>query len=130
MPRKARSVSGIALTRAAPLVLVLLVGTSRAIAAPSAPGQQAPYAIGHVTLVLTDPSRNPDGSTPVRTAGGSVYPGLPDTPALTFTGSLSAHEVGEGALGIASGRTHAVDFRNVEPIDFAALRDGPPVMLL
>jgi predicted dienelactone hydrolase len=35
--------------------------------------------------------------------GGSVYPGLPDTPALAFTGSLSAHEVAEGAP-LARGR--------------------------
>ena len=108
----------------------LLAGPLRAVAAPHAPSQQEPYAIGHMTLVLTDLSRNPDGSTPVTTAGrplylhvwyptathptqhiryswnnpvynqnpgGSVYPGLPDTPALTFVGSLSAHEIGEGA---------------------------------
>ena len=34
-----------------------------------------------------------------------------------------------GTLGIASGRTRAGDFRKVKPIDFAALRDGPPVVL-
>ena len=33
-----------------------------------------------------------------------------------------------GTIGIASGRTRAADFRNVKPIDFAALRDGPPVV--
>jgi dienelactone hydrolase len=135
MHRKARSVSGFVLT-SAPMVLALLLGTLPAIARPNAPDQPAAYAIGHVTLVLTDPSRNPDGSTPVTTAGrplylhiwyptsvypsqriryawnnpvynqntgGSVYPGLPDTPALTFTGSLSAHEVADGAP-LARGR--------------------------
>src|SRR5215469_12723530 len=130
------SVSAIALTRSVTTILSLLVGTSLALAGPSVAGQQTPYAIGHVTLVLTDPSRNPDGSTPVTTAGrplylhiwyptsaqpnqnirytwnnpvynqnpgGSVYPGLPDTPPLTFTGSVSAHEVAEGAP-LARGR--------------------------
>src|SRR5580704_9360235 len=29
--------------------------------------------------------------------GGTRYPGLPDTPALTFTGSTSAHPIAEGA---------------------------------
>jgi dienelactone hydrolase len=118
------------------MILTLAVGTPLASAAPSAPGQQGSYGIGHVTLVLTDPARNPDGSTPVTTAGrplylhiwyptsanptqkirytwnnpiynqnpgGSVYPGLPDTPALTFTGSTSAHAIGEGAP-LAGGR--------------------------
>jgi len=94
------------------------------------PDQMAPYSIGHVTTVVVDTSRNPDGSTPVTTAGrplyleiwyptsvetsqhisytwnnpvynqnsgGSVYPGLPNTPALTFAGSTSAHAVAEGA---------------------------------
>ena len=34
-----------------------------------------------------------------------------------------------GTVGIASGRTRAGDFRKVKPIDFSALRDGPPVVL-
>jgi len=33
-----------------------------------------------------------------------------------------------GTIGIASGTTRAADFLNVKPIDFAALRDGPPVV--
>lgn len=120
---------------AAPLVrpaimLALLLATFPAIAAGDDWDRSAPYAIGHTTLVLTDATRNPDGSTPVTTAGrplylhiwyptsasptqhtrytwnnpiynqnpgGSVYPGLPDTPALTFTGSTSAHLIAEGA---------------------------------
>ena len=125
-----RGVSRGALVRSITMILALVVGTPLAVAAPSAPDQHGSYAIGHVTLVLTDPARNPDGSTPVTTAGrplylhiwyptsanptqkirytwnnpiynqnpgGSVYPGLPDTPALTFIGSDSAHEIGEGA---------------------------------
>ena len=94
---------------------------------PSGPG---PYSIGHTTVVITDPTRNPDGSAPASPAGrplylhiwyptgvkpsghvlytwnnpvynqnpgGTVYPGLPDLPALTFVGSASAHPVSEGA---------------------------------
>src|ERR1700761_1888941 len=94
------------------------------------------YAIGHTTIVLTDTSRNPDGSSPVTTAGrplylhiwyptsatpvqharytwnnpvytqnpgGAVYPGLPDTPGVTFAGSTSAHPIAEGAP-LARGR--------------------------
>jgi hypothetical protein len=34
-----------------------------------------------------------------------------------------------GTLGIASGQTRANDFRKVKPIDFAELRNGPPVEL-
>jgi Platelet-activating factor acetylhydrolase, isoform II len=34
-----------------------------------------------------------------------------------------------GTIGIASGQTKAADFRNVKPVDFAALRGGPPVSL-
>jgi hypothetical protein len=34
-----------------------------------------------------------------------------------------------GTLGIASGQTRAHDLRKVKPIDFGALRDGPPVTL-
>jgi hypothetical protein len=34
-----------------------------------------------------------------------------------------------GTLGIASGQTRAKDFRKVKPIDFAALRNAPPVVL-
>jgi dienelactone hydrolase len=131
-----RGVSAGGRARSMKIILALVVGTPLAIAAPSAPDQHGTYAIGHVTLVLTDPARNPDGSTPVTTAGrplylhiwyptsadpaqtlrytwnnpiynqnpgGSVYPGLPDTPALTFTGSTSAHAIGEGAP-LARGR--------------------------
>ncbi|MBV8974790.1 MAG: hypothetical protein JOY74_06680 [Sinobacteraceae bacterium] len=118
------------------LVLTLLLGALPALAAASAPGTEGPHGIGHVTLVLTDPARNPDGSTPVTTSGrplylhiwypiaahpaqrirytwnnpvynqnpgGAIYPGLPDTPALTFPGSLSAHPIAEGAP-LAHGR--------------------------
>jgi dienelactone hydrolase len=131
-----RGVSEGVLARSLVVILALVVGTTLAKAAPSAPDQHRSYGIGHATLVLTDPARNPDGSTPVTTAGrplylhiwyptsahptqrirytwnnpiynqnpgGSVYPGLPDTPALTFTGSASAHEIGEGAP-LARGR--------------------------
>ncbi|MBV8145669.1 MAG: hypothetical protein JO184_11730 [Gammaproteobacteria bacterium] len=119
--------------RAAVAASAALILSTFSSAAPRAP---AAYAIGHLTLVLTDPSRNPDGSTPVTTTGrplylqiwypssghpsgrlryawnnpvynqnggGAVYPGLPDTPALTFPASASTHEIGEGAP-LARGR--------------------------
>ena len=115
-------------------IFALLLGVSRLVSAdPAAPAwndhdAQGRYAIGHTTLVLIDPTRNPDGSTPVTTLGrplyvhlwyptsarptepiryswnnpvynqnpkGAVYPGLPDTPALTFAGSASAHLIAE-----------------------------------
>jgi dienelactone hydrolase len=50
-------------------ILVLLFAASRLVSADP----QAPYAIGHVTLVITDTTRNPDGSTPVTTAGRPLY---------------------------------------------------------
>jgi len=34
-----------------------------------------------------------------------------------------------GTLGIASGQTRASNFRRVKPIDFAALKNGPPLVL-
>ena len=94
------------------------------------PDQAGRYSIGHTTVIITDGTRNLDGSSPatstgrplyldiwypttVRTnqhvtytwndplynenPGGTVYPGLPDLPALTFTGSLSTHPVLDGA---------------------------------
>ena len=132
---KARGLSPLACVRSAIVMLALLVATPQAIAGNES-GEIGRYAIGHVTIVLTDTSRNPDGSTPVTTAGrplylhiwypaaahatqrirytwnnpvynqnpgGSVYPGLPDTPPLTFIGSASAHDIAEGAP-LAHGR--------------------------
>ena len=93
------------------------------------PDHSGPHAIGHTTVVITDASRNLDGSAPATTAGrplylhiwypttvrtthhvrytwnnpvynenpgGAVYPGLPDLPALTFTGATSLNPVSEG----------------------------------
>ena len=118
------------------IVLALLAATLPALAAGDDSDRSESYAIGHTTMVVTDTSRNPDGSTPITTAGrplylhiwyptsasprqhirytwnnpvynqnpgGSVYPGLPDTPAVTFTGSTSAHPIAEGAP-LARGR--------------------------
>jgi dienelactone hydrolase len=117
------------------VLTLTFAGCQLASAGPETPGWQdqhdrGPYSIGHATLVLTDSTRNPDGSTPVTTAGrplyvhiwyptsarasqstrytwnnpvynhnpgGAVYPGLPDTPALTFAASTSAHPVLENA---------------------------------
>lgn len=117
-------------------IIVLFFASSRLVRAdPSAnewdaQGLHGRYSIGHITLVLTDTTRNPDGSTPATTAGrplyvhiwyptslhsgqpirytwnnpvynqnagGTVYPGLPDTPPTTFTGSISAHPIAEDA---------------------------------
>ena len=94
------------------------------------PDHVGPHAIGHTTVVITDTTRNVDGSAPATTPGrplylhiwypttvkttqhvrytwndpvynqnpgGAVYPGLPDLPALTFTGSSSLNPVSEGA---------------------------------
>jgi dienelactone hydrolase len=128
--------------RTAPLVAkalllgALLAASSLAIAAPSEeggsypPDRTGPYSIGHTTVVVTDTSRNLDGSTPVTSSGrplylhiwypttvktsqhvrytwnnplynqnpaGTVYPGLPDVPALTFIGSSSFNPVAERA---------------------------------
>lgn len=116
-------------------IFAMLLATSRLVSADPVAGAwnardaQGRYSIGHTTLVLVDATRNPDGSTPVTTAGrplyvnlwypttahssqpieytwnnpvynqnarGAVYPGLPDTPPLTFTGSTSAHLIREG----------------------------------
>jgi dienelactone hydrolase len=117
-------------------ILAVAITTPRVSGARNEPDSADRYAIGHVTLVVTDTSRNPDGSTPVTTAGrplylhvwyptsanptgkirytwnnpvynqnpgGAVYPGLPDTPALTFVGSASAHPIAENAP-LARGR--------------------------
>ena len=116
------------------VILALVIGAPRVSGAWNESDHA--YAIGHATLVLRDPSRNPDGSTPVTTEGrplylhiwyptsahptqpiryswnnpvynqnpgGAVYPGLPDTPALTFVGSISGHEIAENAP-LAHGR--------------------------
>lgn len=126
----------LALTVSEILILALVIGIPRVSGAWNSSSQSEEYAIGHATLVLTDPSRNPDGSTPVTTAGrplylhiwyptsvhptqkirytwnnpvynqnsgGAVYPGLPDTPSLTFIGSVSVHEIAENAP-LAHGR--------------------------
>jgi hypothetical protein len=94
------------------------------------PDRAGRYSIGHTTIVLTDASRNADGSTPATSSGrplylhiwyptttpatqhvlytwndpvynqnpgGTVYPGLPDLPALTFTGSMSLNPVADQA---------------------------------
>lgn len=115
-------------------VIITLLAANRLVFAdsPSASwnvtSPQGRYAIGHTSLVIWDRTRNPDGSTPVTTAGrplyveiwyptsaqptkrirytwnnpiynqnpgGSVYPGLPDTPPLTFSGSLSSHLIAQ-----------------------------------
>lgn len=118
------------------VILALVIGAPRVSGARNESDHPEAYAIGHATLVLRDPSRNPDGSTPVTTEGrplylhiwyptsahptqpirytwnnpvynqnpgGAVYPGLPDTPALTFVGSISGHEIAENAP-LAHGR--------------------------
>jgi dienelactone hydrolase len=94
------------------------------------PEQAGRYGIGHTTVIVTDPSRNLDGSTPATSSGrflyldiwypstvktsqhirytwnnplysqnpgGTVYPGLPDLPALTALGSTSLNPVSNDA---------------------------------
>jgi predicted dienelactone hydrolase len=120
---------------AALLMSALLWGASSTFAEPGEHNFHPPeglglYSIGHTTVVITDLSRNPDGSVPVSSAGrplylhiwypttgkqsgrvvytwnnpvynqnpgGTVYPGLPDLPALTFLASASSHPVSENA---------------------------------
>lgn len=110
------------------LVGALLTVCGAAVADPSK--EDARYGIGHTTVVLSDASRNVDGTTPAtgsgrplylhiwyptmvhtsqhvlyswnnplynQNPGGTVYPGLPDLPALTFTGSTSLNPVLDGA---------------------------------
>ena len=112
------------------LALSASVAHAQSEADHSPPDGSGRYSIGHTTLVITDTSRNPDGSVPVTTSGrplflhvwyptavqatqhitytwnnpvysqndgGSVYPGLPDLPALSFTGSTSFNPVAEHA---------------------------------
>jgi hypothetical protein len=111
------------------ILIGTLLGACGTVLAGS-PDREDRYGIGHTTLVLTDASRNVDGSTPAagsgrplyvhiwyptnartnqhvlyswnnplynQNPGGAVYPGLPDLPALTFTGSTSLHPVAEQA---------------------------------
>ena len=123
-------------TARAILVAALFAVSGSAIAGSSeadrgdAPDRVGRYGIGHTTLVLSDVSRNLDGSLlatgsgrplyihiwypttaqtsqhvlyswndPVYTQnpGGTAYPGLPDLPALTFTGSTSLNPVADHA---------------------------------
>lgn len=112
---------------------LLLIGGGAATADEDeglAPDRIGPYGIGHTTLVLTDSTRNTDGSTPATSVGrplylhiwypthaivtqhvlytwndpvynqnpgSTVYPGLPDLPALTFTGATSLNPVADRA---------------------------------
>jgi predicted dienelactone hydrolase len=60
------------------MIVLLFTGSRLASADPSAEARSAqdahgPYSIGHITLVLTDATRNPDGSTPAVTAGRPLY---------------------------------------------------------
>lgn len=94
------------------------------------PEEAGRYGIGHTTVVITDPARNLDGTSPATSSGrllhldiwypttmrtnqhirytwnnplynqnpgGTVYPGLPDLPALTALGSLSLNPVTDNA---------------------------------
>ena len=119
------------------IVIAALLGVSATAMAGSpdqgggnAPDGQGRYGVGHTTLVVTDTSRNLNGSTPAtgsgrplyvhiwyptnvhtsqhvlyswnnplynQNPGGTVYPGLPDLPALTFTGSTSLNPVANHA---------------------------------
>jgi hypothetical protein len=126
---------GRACLSSAVLAMTTALGTSVALADPpghrmDSPEELGPYAIGHTTVVVTDLTRNPDGTAPATGAGrplylhlwyptgangsgrvaytwnnpvynqnpsNSVYPGLPDLPALTFSGSPSLNPVAENA---------------------------------
>ena len=122
--------------------LLILTAAGRVAHADGASGRwnvtspRGSYAVGHTTMVVWDRTRNPDGSTPVSTAGrplyvqiwyptsaqptrpirytwnnpvynqnpgGAIYPGLPDTPPVTFAGSLSSHRIAQDGP-LAKGR--------------------------
>ena len=61
------------------LLVALVSGSSLALSVAQAaegdgsPDRKGPYAIGHTTVVITDTSRNPDGSTPVTSPGRPLY---------------------------------------------------------
>ncbi len=61
------------------LAFAALVGTGGlALAAPAdeasyPPDRSGPYGIGHTTVILTDGSRNPDGSAPATTPGRPLF---------------------------------------------------------
>ena len=62
------------------LASILLLGTSLVLSQPALakhkkdrPDEKGPYEIGHTTVILTDPSRNLDGSTPPTGAGRYLY---------------------------------------------------------
>src|ERR1700739_4307427 len=55
------------------LLATALAALATPLAAAGPPDQPASYAIGHATVILTDTSRNPDGSTPVTSAGRPLY---------------------------------------------------------
>ncbi|MDJ0780138.1 MAG: hypothetical protein QNJ85_19890 [Gammaproteobacteria bacterium] len=61
----------------AALVLgALLLGSQSALAKDRkhvAPDEKGPYQIGHTTVILTDPSRNVDGSAPATSVGRYLY---------------------------------------------------------
>ena len=58
------------------LLCAMLLGSQTAFAKNKkhdAPDQKGPYAIGHTTVILTDPSRNVDGSEPAESMGRYLY---------------------------------------------------------
>ncbi len=66
------------LARIAGLLLgTLFIGSNIALAdhkhKKGAPDQPGPYSIGHTTVILTDTTRNLDGSTPATAAGRHLY---------------------------------------------------------
>jgi predicted dienelactone hydrolase len=58
------------------LLSTLLLASTAALAEKDKngpPDKAGPYAIGHTTVILTDPSRNVDGSTPADSVGRYLY---------------------------------------------------------
>jgi hypothetical protein len=75
---KTLGVHAVSLVALALSIGALLLGSSAASAQSgtedSYPADQIEhYSIGHTTVVITDTSRNPDGSTPVTTSGRPLY---------------------------------------------------------
>ena len=78
MQRQSRRLGRAAAVAAVGVISALLLAPARVAAGSSdhrfyPPDELGPYAIGHTTVVITDLTRNPDGSTPPISAGRPLY---------------------------------------------------------
>jgi len=100
-------------------------------AAPAGGGVFATYDAANQRVIVTYSSVPAAGTTAPNTLQVVIYArGEIDITigALAATGPNYAPGI-LGTLGIASGQTRAADLRKVHPIDFGAMKNGPPVVL-